>query len=529
MTKIKTKRVEQARDEMVNALRSEVRVARASEAISQSKLPGKKKTLPVNPYLCTLLDPEGCPGEKYPDQYARKTATFQGLLNYNVPYNLQTASGVTLNEQNGDFLQIFSPVMQHPVLSYQLDNARGGLRMVVQQQTDQYGLFPTTLDTPSVSDYADVMVAGPAFQNIIGQWFWDDQNFSMPGFTGFLTDGSSFSGFPFQQPASITSGIGVQFEVGAQIGTGDTFVVQLVGVNGPYGTPPTVVASNTITITTNNVAGTFLNTAFTGQFGGGRPGLGFRIQYNNNNSTTSNFTTVPLQSITVNCIMAAANTTVTPQFRFDPVDLPDQTTYSNSVDQYRVVSASVWCEYEGSDLNNGGQMAGIMYEGGNSPMENGLFTYSKVSETPGGYQQALRFGLYSFWLPANDNDMLFRRLNSSSRWSHPYIVWTGVVATPTQVNALRARIPINYEIVSTSQFYDYKSSPTSPKLIEDAVKRLRGVPTSMENPSHWDTIKSIVSGVGNAVNGAISAAKFVAPAVSSLMDFAKLVGGVMMV
>jgi hypothetical protein len=150
---------------------------------------------------------------------------------------------------------------------------------------------------------------------------------------------------------------------------------------------------------------------------------------------------------------------------------------------------SVWQEYQGSDLNNGGLISALSYGGGTSPFDNGLYDYPGVSETPGSYAGPLKTGSYGIWVPVNDYDMLFRRLDDPSRWQLPYIVSAGTTATPTQLQSIRLRIVANHELVSTSQFYNYDFSPVSIAYIEHASRSLRNFPLVMENPLHVQAIK----------------------------------------
>jgi len=227
----------------------------------------------------------------------------------------------------------------------------------------------------------------------------------------------------------------------------------------------------------------------------GLPGLGLRIS-----STLSS----PVIILAVQGLVApdtdASN-------RFRSIAFPGEGTYSETVDQYRVVSMSAWLEYQGATLTDGGQASGIMYRGGAAPFPVGLWDYAKVAETPGGYQGAVRDGTYSFWMPSNERDMLFRDLGSSERWALPYIVFSGLMASPDIPNVLRLRVPTNFELVSTSQIYSYKHAVISPEMITHAVLVVSTMDTTMENPGHWDKIKEIL---GEGVQTALNAGAFLA-------------------
>lgn len=209
------------------------------------------------------------------------------------------------------------------------------------------------------------------------------------------------------------------------------------------------------------------------------PGYGFRL------ATSLSVTPLLVDSISIGAAYGSSGDIA----RFVPLDWPDVDTYISSVDRYRTVSMSVWQEYQGSDLNNGGLISALSYGGGTSPFDNGLYDYPGVSETPGSYAGPLKTGSYGIWVPVNDYDMLFRRLDDPSRWQLPYIVSAGTTATPTQLQSIRLRIVANHELVSTSQFYNYDFSPVSIAYIEHASRSLRNFPLVMENPLHVQAIK----------------------------------------
>jgi hypothetical protein len=522
------------------AVRKPTSARRAARLGAKAKADSKRSSAAGagrrNPYLCTLLDPEGCPGIRYPDAYARKTAMIKPFVNFDMFYNSWNSSatpppfvpGGVLNgyENDGDFLLVQSPSILHPIYQYQdsiLASAKTALHLSCAQQTDDIGLFPLQEDASTISDVADQMVIQTFPQNIKGQWYFDDQNTGLPGFTGFLPDGSSYSGFPWVTNSGGTSTVTASFMCSSPLLTGDSFTLQLVGNNGLFGATPlsSPIASGTFTTTAPGPQTITIPVTIPANTGGGRPGVGFRVLWTPSSGQSMSTAFITAFNATINNLNLHQN-------RFIPIDFKDALVYAQSIDQYRLVSMAMWVQYNGSDLQNGGQIAGIMYEGGNAPSENGLYEYTAVAATPGSYQQALKLGQYSIWEPSNENDMLFRKLNPQSRWTHPYIVSTGIVATSTQTNSLRARCNFNFEIVSTAQFYDYEPSPVRPELIEDATRRLVGVPTSMENPSHWETIQKIIDGAGSVVSTVGSAVKWAYPLFNTAYTLAKGMGGVMM-
>lgn len=441
-----------------------------------------------NEYLQTLLDPEKYSGVRYPDKYDKKTAMVSTIINVDQPF---ISAGSVSGETPGNFLTIISPTLVHPVLTYvdELSSGSIGYVMATVEQNELTGLYPLS-PVPNISSSTRIMhvpaspIGSPAYQNIRGMCSWTDQSFGLPTFSSLDPIGNIFYGFPTYCPLgagsiSITfaaappvgSTINIQWATEAAVGTAATFLT-LAGVQA-Y----------------NNMA-LALPPGFSKL-----PGLGLRIASS--------------VDVTVSWIVFRTGTTAAGQgiARFQPLDWPDVDTFIETVDRYRTVSMSVWEEYQGSDLNNGGMIGSLSFGGGVSPFDNGLFNYLGVTETPGSYSGALKTGTYGIWVPVNDRDMLFRRLDDPSRWQLPYVVVAGSTATPTQTKSIRLRVVANQELISTSQFYNYDFSPNNVLLIEHAARSLRNFQLTMENPLHVQAIRDLLkkaTDVGSKVASWIS-------------------------
>jgi len=175
--------------------------------------------------------------------------------------------------------------------------------------------------------------------------------------------------------------------------------------------------------------------------------------------------------------------------------------FLQKITNYRPVSSSAWTSYEGSTLNDGGQIACIMYRGGNHPNQAGLYNFQMISTTPESYENKVKTGTYQYWLPASTLDTQMRSPINTMEWDHPYMAVAGNMGTPTQVNAIRLRGVMNMEFVSSSQLWDYLNTQYDPRLIEAAIRVLHGAPTSMENETHlkeiYNWIKRSVSDVAD--------------------------------
>lgn len=507
--------------------RKKTRKKRINQAVKTSGAPGLKHM--ENPYLRTLLDPEKYKSVRYPDGYAGKTACLQGLLNQNLYYFPADGAGTPAVEPAGTFLAYTSPVMIHPVLQYAMATvgANNAIQMFADEQGDETGIFPLVEDTSSISVVSGQMcVRGDGtVVNLRGPWSWSDQDFSMFPFTSQLSDGTTIYGVPFG--ATLSAGAcTVRFFIhyAEQLSAGDVTTLYALRADG-------TTVSGTWTAGAGDARGVItLNVAslLTG-YGGGAysgialPGISFRMKLALTAGSAPTARMIPIMGWAITIPATGGGAVVTN--RFTPVDFPDTSTYADTVDKYRVVSMSGWTEYEGSDLNNGGQIAACYYGGGQSPMGNGLWAYSRVANLPGGFQGPLRTGNYTIWRTTDPADMLFRPLNSPRRWELPYLVVVGIASTPTQVNALRLRVPSNFEIVSTSQLYSYAQTPGSPLLIAHANDALREFPLSMENPLHWAAIKDVLRG---ALNKAKDVTKWVADNKGWLVPAATAVGSLVL-
>jgi len=475
-----------------------------------------------NPYLMTLVDPENNVGVRYPDELPKATAVFRGLINHNA-YVFPTNNGV---ETDGTYLSVLSPTLINPLTEYCLEPFPGGgpggafanpdIVAAVATADDHSGVFPLEEDSATVSTSCDEMWVQPgATMNLKAQFAWRDQDFASPMFRGIRTDNSTFYGFPahdsgalgdagvvlnFVQPITTS---GSPFEVYAVTKTN---IQQLSTVTAPTGGALSIGLQSIL----YSIDPADYQSLFTDGYVG-LPGIGFRLK---------NITTRPvcLSSYAIHHSSGSTTQDLVPRFR--GVSLPDEATYASTIDQYRVVSASNWMEYDGSDLKNGGQVASIMYRGGQSPMENGLYNYQSVAEGPDAYAGKLEEGTYTFWAPNSDNDMLMRSLNPHNRWEFPFIVNAGVVSEPDQLNPIRYRIALNYEAVSTAQFYAFQKPIPHPEWIDEAAMVLRRYPCTMANGRHWDWIKSVAKDMKNfasdAAKWAVENKSWLIPAATSV-------------
>lgn len=461
-----------------------------------------------NEYLKTLVDPENHRDIRYPDDFLGSTAMVGGLVVYDSYYFPADSTLTPSAEDAGTLYTVVSPTMVHPVLEYKMEQilTNAGLSCLATEQTDEFGAFPLTVDAPSPADESmqmQIRTDGSDI-NMRMAWQWSDQDFSMPPFAFHLADGTVCYGTPFSDVHAATV-VNVNFQVlfSQLLGPGTIVTFKCINAAGTTVSANINLAASTNTVSQSVNIYPLLTILANGQVSAGLPGIAFRMNVVSPAGNTQRYVGIVSMTAIVNTATPRAGANFWTN-RFVTKDLPNASTYEETVDKFRTVSMSNWIEYEGSDLQNGGQLASLYYGGGQSPMANGLWDYDTISEVPKSYQGALKLGSYTWWKPTGPEDMLFRRLNGNNRWIHPFIVHSARVATPTQTNSLRLKLAVNYEVLSTAQFFSYDYGPSRPELISHANAMLHDFPSSMENPLHWAAIKDVLSKAGKAVSNVAS-------------------------
>jgi hypothetical protein len=452
---------------------------RAMEVVKSNPVSGK--------YLRALIDPATTSATAYPDGNPKASAVIKTKIVRDA-YVFGVGNGF---EPDGTYFSVLSPTLIQPMLEYQVQNVPPNSTIVAAVSTtdDQTGLFPLTEDVPTLADDSDQMIIPPnTTYNVRTNWGWADQNFSLPMARGVQSSGNVYYGIPnaIFSVAGNTGTVQVSVNLATAVAPGTPLGMTAVYGNAVYAfTSPAIVAGQTqVTFTASaNAIVTALDNAGIYSL----PGLGFRI-FNN--------TAIP---ITLSSINIQLNTSIALNTnRFVAISYPDESTFCQLVDQYRTVAMSSWLEYEGSDLMNGGEASSMLYRGGQSPFEIGLYNYSNVSPVPEAYAGCLKYGTYTIWLANSDSDMYFRSLTGHTKWRLPYIINAGLVSQPAQLHSLRYRIDAHQELVSTSQTYSTKRRNPKPESIELASKTLWRYDTSMANGVHLDWIKGVANKASKA-------------------------------
>lgn len=517
----------------------ENRIARSAKAMhnggagGHQKLGGGKRVM-RNEYLQTLVDPENFPGVRFPDRYNKKTSVYQGLVDFNV--NIFTGADGNDGQQiepPGYFLTILRPSIVHPVLSYvpaevglNSQDAAAWMSVHVTEQSDNTGVYPVSFDTSTCAGNSAAMVLTPnVVYNLKGEWFWNDQDFAMPMFSGELAEVGTFYGAPW---ATINSGGHANVLISCMTdlmvdptdgGDGTGLQARLISQLGTtaWATMTPNYYSNTYTATSDHYnytlmyatidASTIMNAADSStQFTIGQPGVGVQFQYLPYDGGQSYEQDVTLLSVRVTYEPVNGETSVITA-RFEPEDFQDLPELENIVDKYRCISGEMWQSNTASDLNCGGNISALSYGGGQAPTILGLTTYTKIGQVPEGFSGPFKTGTFSWLKFDNESDMNFRGLSPVKIWDHPWIVGAGIATSSIgTVGLLKCRCVLNYEFVTSHRITVSAYSPVAPWKIDHANMMLRDFKTSMENPFHFSQIGSYLK---KAVSWGADAASWV--------------------
>lgn len=408
-----------------------------------------------NQYLRELVLPEEYGPKAYPDQFESKSTTWRSIINTPLLYNA-TALGAT---PAGAFLAVIKPTLRTPVLMQRPSTAALTLRGYAHAQTENYGLFGLADRNPVVSQQQQSMLLNTDWQNIIMPITYNNEPDPVPMFAGeYGTD--TFYGHP-----SDASAYGVTVNLIKVLTAGWTIECRTVTTAG---------YSAAFTLAQEGTSAIYSSSTVTAPSTPGWPGVGFQLRLAG---------TAPAGSI-YNAIAISVVFACTTIMRWEAVDIPDVNLALDLYDQYRVVAQSSLATYRGSLLDNGGQIAAALFRGGEAPTTNFLYTYDQVAQAPTAHDGPLLDGSYSFWLPADVGDMAFREPEGLDQWLHPYVIISGIVSSPDQVNSLRLRVVTNYEGISKSQLLHYEDSRVQIREIIEAARELKSQPTSMSNNKH---------------------------------------------
>jgi hypothetical protein len=192
---------------------------------------------------------------------------------------------------------------------------------------------------------------------------------------------------------------------------------------------------------------------------------------------------------------------------------PSFTVRDGLAEKARAVSQSVWAEYEGPTLNDGGSIAAMLAPSdvwGHHCSPASFVPYARwenLANAPGAYQGRVREGCYVTWRPQGLGDAMFwdtdaaNGSDSMQFAQYPIIIISGILPPTTdgQAPIVRVRVVTNYEILTSSRVLVSTPSPVCTAQLEVAAQAYIGQPAAMPNDSHMSWIATILKiGVGAA-------------------------------
>jgi len=205
----------------------------------------------------------------------------------------------------------------------------------------------------------------------------------------------------------------------------------------------------------------------------------------------------------------------------DSIMIPDVATGRTGLAmRARCVAASVWAEFQGSDLLNGGSIAcaalpadsWAMSLAGSPGFSAGNLTYwENLAEVRSSYQGKLKDGCYVWWKPNSPFDISFFPVenampNRFKEQALPILVVSGIIPPAGtggygQPSSIRFRICIDYEYETQSRVVASENSPFIPGAVDVAELVLQHVPQAMANDKHESWIATVAKAAIGAAAG----------------------------
>jgi len=216
-----------------------------------------------------------------------------------------------------------------------------------------------------------------------------------------------------------------------------------------------------------------------------------------------------------------ANSTVTAMINDDnaTIMVPNRAVpRSGLMMRARPVSMSVWFQYLGDLINNGGEIAAALVTGdtwGNNITTNSgttnLMNWEYLADYPDAYQGSLAQGSYTWWRPYGPGDYEFRPVDANAKTRAMYQYDFPTIFVAGQANHSgdstanqpcgRIRVVINYEYETDSRVVPSIPSPVNPLAMALAAKLTAGQATAMANEEHGSWIRDMLKYGVTAVSG----------------------------
>jgi hypothetical protein len=179
----------------------------------------------------------------------------------------------------------------------------------------------------------------------------------------------------------------------------------------------------------------------------------------------------------------------------------------NLTSQERCTALSALYTYQGSDLDNGGQIAAARLPPLLSPTLAENSPYSFLAELPtysGDYP--LKSGAYVWWMPESSREFDYIPYGKAQHTIPRTSLW--LAANHSVKTVCRVRITAHFETLTRSQQYTTAVSDSNP-LLPDLLSLAKTMPAVSENPEHknmfskiWGKVKQVVSDPSNWLKAA---------------------------
>jgi len=178
----------------------------------------------------------------------------------------------------------------------------------------------------------------------------------------------------------------------------------------------------------------------------------------------------------------------------------------NSAERFIMIAQSVKLTYQGSDLQNGGQMAAARLPGDTIIGEkSGLATadnwYSYLANlSRNSYNGPVKDGAYVFYLPDDQRGYFYRPVNTLTFDGLSYMCaeWTSE-GSPTQT--VRIMVTSVVQFTSNNNVFDTKPSPYLGCEWEHLLHILSCVNAAYDNPGHRAKLTAALKKIGGKVIG----------------------------
>jgi len=194
-------------------------------------------------------------------------------------------------------------------------------------------------------------------------------------------------------------------------------------------------------------------------------------------------------------------------------DLNGAATILESAEMYFVSAQSLLCTYQGSDLQNGGQISTALVPGDtvlgqkadvvSIPTTSNPFYSWIASLAKNRYDGPIKEGSYCFLVPQDESDLFYKRVEDSFSQDRPYLVAAFSTTDPEQQNILRIKVVSMIQFTTNNTVYPSFPSPycRDIKLLHNLLSI---VPTAYSNPLHKAQIKEHLKKISKKIGSMLA-------------------------